>query len=70
MGDGDGLPRTVLKAYATTITLVCVILVSGAFAPQAQKTKFDEIDVERINIVEPDGRIKLALATRSGCPVP
>ena len=60
----------VLKAYAAMITLVCVILVSGAFAPQGQKTKFDEIDVERINIVEPDGRIKLVLANKERLPGP
>ena len=57
VGDEDGLPEPVLKAYATMTTLLCVILISGAFAPQGQKTKFDEIDVERINIVEPDGQI-------------
>jgi hypothetical protein len=42
----------------------------AAFAPQNKKIRFEEIDVERINIVEPDGRIALVLANKERLPGP
>jgi hypothetical protein len=58
-----------LAAYGIILAL-CLVLVVSAFAPQSQKTKFEEIDVERINIVESDGRIKLVLANKQRLPGP
>jgi hypothetical protein len=64
-----------MKAYVVASTVAIVILMFAAFrpvapplsaaAPQtaAQKTKFDEIDVQRINIVEPDGRLRMVLSS-------
>jgi hypothetical protein len=54
----------------TLVTLMSVVLILAAFAPQNQKTRFQEIDVERINIVEPDGRIALVLANKERLPGP
>lgn len=59
-----------LRTYTIAATLACVVLVVAAFAPQNQKTRFAEIDVERINIVEPDGRTKLVLANSERLPGP
>src|SRR5205807_5822054 len=52
-----------LQAYALGSTLVFVFLAAAAFQPSApQRPRFDEIDVERINIVEKDGRVRLVLS--------
>ena len=39
-------------------------------AAQTRNQKFDEIDVERINIVERDGKIKLVIANKERLPGP
>jgi hypothetical protein len=52
-----------LKVYALGSTLVVAFLLLTAFRQASQqRTKFEEIDVERINIVERDGRTKLVLS--------
>jgi hypothetical protein len=56
------------KAYATVSTLLIVILVGSAFALDAQRTKFSEIDVQRINIVEPDGTLRMVISDKAQFP--
>jgi hypothetical protein len=46
-----------LEIYAGVLTAVFAITVFGGFA-ESRKTAFDEIDVDRINIVEPDGTLQ------------
>jgi hypothetical protein len=64
-----------LKGYAVLSTLVMSVLLLGAFRRSApgsdEKTKFDEIDVQRINVVEPDGKLRLVIsnAARSQGPL-
>jgi len=54
-----------LKAWALTSSTLLVIVAASAFRrPQDQKVRFAEIDVERINIVEPDGKLRMVLANR------
>lgn len=53
-----------LKLYAITATLICVVFIASAFTLQSQKQKFDEIDVERINIVEKDGKLRMVISNR------
>ena len=53
-----------LKAYVLTSTLAVAVLVLAAFQQEPQKQKFTEIDVERINIVEPDGKLRMVLSNR------
>ena len=53
-----------LKLYAYGSTTVIVVMAITAFVRQPQKQKFGEIDVERINIVEPDGKLRLVIANR------
>ena len=53
-----------LKGYAVLSTLLLALLTTAAFRQAAQKTRFTEIDVERINIVEPDGRLRMVLSNR------
>lgn len=53
-----------LKVYALTTTLVCVVLTASAFTLQSHKPKFEEIDVERINIVEKDGKLRMVISNQ------
>jgi hypothetical protein len=52
-----------LKTYALASTLALGFLAGAAFRQTAApRQKFGEIDVERINVVEPDGRTRLVIA--------
>lgn len=53
-----------LKIYAVVATLLCAVFLFSAFASQNKKQKFEEIDVERINIVEKDGKLKMVISNR------
>lgn len=52
-----------LKMYASLVTLVCVVVLFSGFA--TQKQKFEEIDVERINIVEKDGKLRMVISNQA-----
>ena len=67
MSDHDRLRRDVrmLKGYAFVTSACLLILALGAFRqPQQAKARFAELDVERINIVEPDGKLRMVLSNR------
>lgn len=51
-----------LKAYAVFATLLLGVFIFSGFGQTNQKTKFTEIDVERINIVEKDGKLKMVIS--------
>jgi hypothetical protein len=53
-----------LKRYAIGSTTIILLMAVTAFVRQPQKQKFTEIDVERINIVEPDGNLRMVIANR------
>jgi hypothetical protein len=55
-----------LRVYAGLMTAVVFILVLTGFAerPAQTTTRFTEIDVERINIVEPDGKLRMVFSNR------
>lgn len=53
-----------LKIYAAVATLFCAVFFLSAFALQDKKQKFAEIDVERINIVEKDGRLRMVISNQ------
>jgi hypothetical protein len=57
-----------LKIYSGTLTLVFGITLSGGLSAQKQKTKFDEIEVRRIDIVEPDGTVRLIISDKAEFP--
>ncbi len=52
-----------LKIYAGVATLIAAVLLVTAFTVGKNK-KFDEIDVERINIVEKDGKLKMVISNK------
>lgn len=55
----------ILRRIAAILISLCCIQIIGCFQGKNDTTKFEEIDVERINIVEKDGTLKLALFNSS-----
>src|SRR5262249_54249297 len=53
-----------LKRYAVVTSTLLVALSGAAFSRSIQKTKFEEIDVERINVVEPNGLYRMVISNR------
>lgn len=53
-----------LKIYAIGATLVLAVLLLTGFQ-RVGKQKFEEIDVERINIVEADGKLDLVISNQA-----
>src|SRR5215470_7277549 len=51
-----------LKVYAVVMTLLFGVLAFSAFSQANQKNRFTEIDVERINIIEKDGKLKMVIS--------
>jgi hypothetical protein len=58
-----------LKAYAIASTVAFLILLLTA-AQSEKKQTFGEIDAQRINIVEPDGRVDLVITNQAHFPPP
>jgi hypothetical protein len=57
-----------LAIYSGVLTLVFAVAVLAAFAESWQKQKFGEIDVERINVVEPDGTLRMVISNKALFP--
>lgn len=57
-----------LASYSGFLTLVVVLAVVTGFARVAPNQSFDEITVHRINVVEPDGTIRLVLTNTTNSP--
>jgi hypothetical protein len=53
-----------LKIYATVATVFCAIFLLSGFVIQSKKQKFEEIDVERINIVEKNGKLDIVISNQ------
>jgi phage gp46-like protein len=58
----------VSAALVSAVTTTSLFLLMGAKAPVADKTDFREINVERINVREPDGRLRMVIANRAKFP--
>jgi hypothetical protein len=59
--------RRLRRTNAAAIGLL-VIVTASAFVQARAPTKFDEIDVERINVREPDGRLRLTISNHARLP--
>ncbi len=59
-----------LQAYAAVVTIIFGAVIVSGFVFQREKQRFGEIDVERINVVEPDGQVKIVIANRERKPGP
>ena len=60
--------RHFLIVYSGLVTLAFCFTVLCGFATHAKKNTFDQIDVQRINIVDPDGKVRMVLSNRSKFP--
>src|SRR5436190_6700325 len=54
---------TLLRLYAVVNTLVVVVVATAAFR-QASPQKFDEITVQRLNVVDADGTLRMVISNR------
>lgn len=59
-----------LRAYVLVSTAVLTVLSLAAFSRASQSQRFSEIDVERINVREKDGTLRLVIANASRSPAP
>jgi len=57
-----------LAIYSGFLTAIFAVTILGGFAGPVKKASFDEISVQRINIVEPDGTLRMVLSDRSKAP--
>jgi hypothetical protein len=62
-----GLRREVRVLKLALAAVVAVVFVAGA-DPVKPKPRFEEIDVERINVVEADGRVRLVVSNQARFP--
>ena len=54
----------VMRAYCGVLTIAAAAVIVMAFQQQPQNQRFVEIDVERINVVEPDGKLRMVISNR------
>ncbi|MDT0554126.1 hypothetical protein [Urechidicola vernalis] len=54
----------ILKIYSITLTLILGFIFLTSFKSINSNQKFDEITVERINIIEPDGKLKMVISNQ------
>ncbi|MGA8143032.1 MAG: hypothetical protein WB987_03985 [Candidatus Acidiferrales bacterium] len=57
-----------LVVYSGALTVALAVIALAAFAQQRSRTKFGEIDVERINVIEPDGTLRMVISNKSAFP--
>jgi hypothetical protein len=56
------------RTYVVVSTTIIGALALAAFTKANQKPHFQEIDVERINIVEPDGKLRMTISDAARSP--
>ena len=54
-----------LKVYSITLTAILAYLLLSSLKSENSNQKFNEITVERINIIEPDGKLKMVLSNKA-----
>jgi hypothetical protein len=57
-----------LVIYSGVLTIAFAVVVLAGFAESRQKQTFDEIDVHRINVIEPDGTLRLVISDKAAFP--
>jgi hypothetical protein len=54
--------------YSGVLTAVFAVTLMGGLVIHRQKAKFDEIDVQRINVREPDGTLRMMISDKARFP--
>jgi hypothetical protein len=57
-----------LAIYSGVLTITFAVVVLAGFAESRQKQTFDEITVHRINVVEPDGTLRMTISNKAVFP--
>ncbi|HJQ27622.1 MAG TPA: hypothetical protein VKA60_27305 [Blastocatellia bacterium] len=57
-----------LKAYAFVLTVLFGVIIISGFTQASQKPRFDTLEVQRINVVEKDGTVKMVLSNKERAP--
>ena len=57
-----------LAVYSGVLTVAFAVVVLAAFTESRQKQTFDEITVHRINVVEPDGTLRMTISNKADFP--
>src|SRR5260370_11375997 len=57
-----------LAVYSGVITAAFFYIMTTGFAASPKKASFDEIEVKRINVVEPDGTLRLVISDKAHFP--
>jgi hypothetical protein len=57
-----------LAIYSGVLTITIAVTVLGGFAAEHKKTDFEEINVQRINLVEPDGTLRMVISDKALAP--
>jgi len=68
MGRTSRLGLRLLKVYVFAAASLLIVFTLSAFQNQAQRTRFEVIDVERMNIVEKDGKVRIVLSNKARFP--
>ncbi|MCP3917596.1 MAG: hypothetical protein GY711_18785 [bacterium] len=61
---------SILRAYASLTTAVLLVLIGRLSQEPQDASRFQEITVERINVVDSDGSMRIVIANRERLPDP
>jgi len=64
------LELRLLRIYGGVATVLLTVFALTAFRQATQRARFSEIDVERINLVEKDGKLRMVISNRDRSPGP
>lgn len=62
------LGQRFLVVYSGLLTLALAVIVLGGFTMHKQRANFDELYVHRLNIVEPDGTLRMVISNQARLP--
>jgi hypothetical protein len=68
MGRTSRVGMRLLKVYVFAAASLLIVVTLTAFQNQEQRTRFEVIDVERINVVEKDGKVRIVLSNKARFP--
>jgi len=57
-----------LAIYSGILTLTFATAILGGWANERKKASFEEIDVQRINLIEPDGTLRMIISDKALSP--
>jgi hypothetical protein len=59
-----------LEGHAIVSTSLLIVVALGAFSRPERRERFEVIDVERINVIEKDGTLRVTISNRARMPDP